>query len=127
MVSSPLIAVIDDEDAFLDLMDAILHDEGYRVVVGKVPDYALTLIRERHPALVILDLSFRMSEMQGMEILRAMRDDESLAGTPVIVCSAAHDLLKQRRDEFDVLGARTLDKPFVLTNLLALVAEMLPP
>jgi len=126
MSNQPLIAVIDDEDSFLDLMEAVLQEEGYRVVLGKVPDDALTLIRQTHPALVVLDLNFHMSGMQGIAILKGMRDDTALTAIPVIVCSAAIDKLEQHRDEFDALSAHTLEKPFDLTDLLTLVAELLP-
>jgi len=126
MSNQPLIAVIDDEDSFLELMEAVFEEEGYRVVVGKVPDDALTLIRQTHPDLVVLDLNFRMSAMQGMAILRAMRDDTALVAIPVIVCSAATDKLEQHKDVFAALSAHTLKKPFDLTDLLTLVAELLP-
>jgi len=126
MSNQPLIAVIDDEDSFLDLMEAVLQEEGYRVVVGKVPDDALTLIREAHPALVVLDLNFRMSGMQGIAILKGMRGDTALTDIPVIVCSAAIDQLEQHQDEFAALSAHPLDKPFNLTDLLTLVADLLP-
>jgi len=124
--NQPLIAVIDDEDSFLELMEAVLEEEGYRVVVGNVPDDALTLIQQTHPALVVLDLNFRMSGMQGITILKAMRDDTALTDIPVIVCSAATDKLEQHQDEFDALSAHTLKKPFDLTDLLTLVAQLLP-
>jgi len=126
MSNQPLIAVIDDEDSFLELMEAVFEEEGYRVVVGKVPDDALTLIRQTHPDLVVLDLNFRMSAMQGMAILRAMRDDTALVDIPVIVCSGATDKLEQHQDEFNALSAHPLDKPFNLTDLLTLVADLLP-
>ena len=126
MSDQPLIAVIDDEESFLELMAAVLEEEGYRVVVGKVPEDSLTLIRQTHPALVVLDLNFRMSATQGMAILRAMRDDIALANIPVIVCSAATDQLTQHQDVFAALSAQPLDKPFDLTDLLTLVADLLP-
>jgi len=122
----PLIAVIDDEDSFLDLMEAVLEEERYRVIVGKVPDDALTLIRESHPQLVVLDLNFRMSGMQGIAILKAIRGDAALVDIPVIVCSAATDKLEQHHDTFATLCAHTLKKPFDLTDLLTLVGELLP-
>lgn len=127
MSGPPLIAVIDDEDAFLELMRAVLEEEGYRVVVGKAPDDGLALIRETHPALVILDLHFRLSATRGMTILEGMRADAALATIPVLVCSAATDHLDRHRDAFAALAARTLNKPFDLTDLLTLVAAMLAP
>jgi len=125
MANPPLIAVIDDEDSFLELMKDVLEEEGYRVVIGKVPDDAFTLIRESRPQLVVLDLNFRMSAMQGMAILTAMRDDTALVDIPVIVCSAAIDHLKQHGEEFVTLSAHPLNKPFDLTDLVTLVAELL--
>jgi len=122
----PLIAVIDDEDPFLELMQTVLEEEGYRVVLGKVPDNALALIREAHPALVILDLNFRLSATQGMAILNGMRDDPALADIAVIVCSAATDQLQHYHDRFVALSAQTLRKPFDLSDLLVRVAAMLP-
>ena len=63
---------------------------------------ALATLRDRPCSLVLLDLM--MPGMSGFDVLRAMRDDPSLADVPVVVCSAAERATAW--PEAEALGAR---------------------
>ncbi len=84
------VMMIDDEPMLTEVIGAYLEDAGYRRLVA-VNDAttALRELRQRDPALVLLDLV--MPGMSGFEILQAMRRDERLRYTPVIVLTAASD------------------------------------
>ena len=80
---------------------------------------ALEAIQELRPALVLTDVM--MPHLDGFGLLRAIRDDSALAGTPVILLSA------RAGDESRVLGLQAdaddyLVKPFTARELLARVA-----
>jgi CheY-like chemotaxis protein len=122
----PLIAVIDDDDPFLDLMAEALGGEGYRAVVGRVEEEAMALIRANDPDLVIIDVVMSHPD-SGMRVLRALRDDPGYAHLPAIVCSAANAYLACHEGEIRALGALPLAKPFDIDDLLASVRSLIGP
>src|SRR5690349_22649413 len=67
-MAKPLIAVVNDETAFLELMHDLLADEGYETLIEKERGNAPQVIREKQPALVILDIRMDKPEA-GMQIL----------------------------------------------------------
>ncbi len=122
--SGPLIAVVDDDDAFVDLMREVLTDEGYRVLIGTVEEGAAAMVKRARPALAILDL--RMHAVgSGITILRSLRDDPSTVAIPVLVCSADLIFLRDHADDLRALNCQTLPKPFDLDTLLDTIRAML--
>ncbi|MCE2908876.1 MAG: EAL domain-containing protein [Burkholderiaceae bacterium] len=84
------VMMIDDEPMLTEVIGTYLEDAGYRNVVGiNDATVALEQVRAQNPALVLLDLV--MPGVSGFEILQAMRQDERLRYTPVIVLTAASD------------------------------------
>ncbi|HKV07703.1 MAG TPA: sigma-54 dependent transcriptional regulator, partial [Thermoanaerobaculia bacterium] len=61
-----------DEAAIRDSLHMILEYEGYRVDEASNGSQALTKVAERAPDAVILDI--KMPEMDGMELLKALRE-----------------------------------------------------
>jgi PAS domain S-box-containing protein len=80
------ILVIDDDQAIRESFADYLEDRDFMVVTGKNGRIGLDLIRNEHPALVLVDL--RMPEMDGLEVLR--RGREIAPDTPKIVISGAN-------------------------------------
>ncbi|HEX6904595.1 MAG TPA: sigma-54 dependent transcriptional regulator [Thermoanaerobaculia bacterium] len=66
------VLVVDDESAIRDSLHMILEYEGYRVEEAASGSQALTRIADRPPDAVILDI--KMPEMDGLELLKALRD-----------------------------------------------------
>ena len=62
------ILVVDDEPAILDLVTTILERQGYAVVEAHDGDEALSILRERVPDLVLLDVM--MPGQDGFEVLK---------------------------------------------------------
>lgn len=118
-----LIAVIDD-DPFLDLLRDLFEGEGYQVTVGKVMDGALDLLRAMPPDLMVLDLTIGAERAAGLALLRTLRADPQFVHLPVIVASAAIDLLTTHAAEFARLDAITLAKPFDLYHLVDLAGNL---
>jgi DNA-binding response OmpR family regulator len=124
MCRSYLIAVIDDDDPFLDLMHEILSEDGYRVVLGRSGDDALSLIQANNPDLVILDVLLSLCQ-SGVDVLRALREEPHFAHLPLIVCSADVSFLYAHETELRDMGAKILHKPFDIEALSALVQSLL--
>jgi len=114
----PLVLVVDDLPANVQLLGQMLSHEGYEVMPATSGDQALARARARVPDLVLLDLL--MPDMDGVEVCRQLRADPQLADVPVIFLTAAteRDLLVRA---FETGAVDYLTKPFVAEELLARV------
>jgi two-component system, sensor histidine kinase and response regulator len=112
-----LVLVADDEPAVLEVLTEVVQDLGHDVLRAHDGREALALAREQHPSLVVTD--HMMPRLSGLELCRALRNEDSLRGIPVILLSAALPpeakeasayLAKPfELDEFESLVKRTLD------------------
>jgi DNA-binding response OmpR family regulator len=82
----PVLLIADDDEDILMLVQLRLSRSGYEVVVARDGEEALQLAREKQPDLVVLD--WMMPKASGLEVLRAMRADESVASIPVVLLTA---------------------------------------
>jgi DNA-binding response OmpR family regulator len=82
----PLVLVAEDDEDILDLVVFDLESEGYEVVTARDGQAAVALAFERHPDLVLLDVA--MPGLDGYEVTRRLRADESTRGTPVVLLTA---------------------------------------
>jgi two-component system, OmpR family, alkaline phosphatase synthesis response regulator PhoP len=106
------ILVIDDDSDIRDAVTEVLTFEGHEVFSAAEGEQGLVQCRLVRPDLILLDLM--MPGMNGWDFLKALRRDEAMAGTPVVVVSALG-----RVPELPVSGF--LPKPFGLDALVALV------
>jgi EAL domain-containing protein (putative c-di-GMP-specific phosphodiesterase class I)/PleD family two-component response regulator len=82
------VMMVDDEPLMTDLVQTYLEEEGYtNFVVVNDPLKALEVLRREEPSLLLLDLM--MPGMSGFEVLEALRADQDLRYTPVIVLTAS--------------------------------------
>lgn len=120
--AKPVVVVAEDDEDILRLVTTRLGRDGYEVVPTRDGAAALAAVRERQPALVLLDVS--MPALDGMEVLARIRGDESLADTRVVLLTAMaqeHDV----RRAFEAGADGYVRKPFSLAELSAQVAELL--
>ena len=80
------ILYIEDERSTFDLISQALKPLGYRVVRATSGRQGLAMIKKEKPALLLLDLM--MPDLNGWDVYRAVKTDETLANIPVIVISA---------------------------------------
>lgn len=121
MSSTPLIAVINDDPAFLEFIAVFLEEEANcRTVVWDDGVDSLPKLREHKPALVILDVRLG-DQAVGHQILHSMRNEADLAGTPVIICTADTNFIRENRGVVELLEAEVMEKPFDLEELEARV------
>lgn len=111
----------DDEDILL-LVATRLQRDGFEVVTARNGSDAIALIRERRPAVAVLDIG--MPPPDGLEVVRTVREDGTLAGTRLL-------LLTAKAQESDVrkgieAGADAyVTKPFSPAELSARVGQLL--
>jgi CheY-like chemotaxis protein len=116
-----IIMVIDDEPDLLAMVRDVLHWSGYEVLVADHPERALATNRERHPALILIDMM--LPGMSGMELAQQFRHGGGYADTPIIGMSASR-LMCQMAAESGIFTA-VISKPFDLPALLSLVQQHL--
>jgi CheY-like chemotaxis protein len=79
------ILLVDDNPLMQQLMERFLGDLGYTVAVAGRADEALALAHSSVPALVLLDM--HLPDLDGPEVLKALRGLPGCATTPAIAMS----------------------------------------
>jgi CheY-like chemotaxis protein len=118
--NSPLIAVVDDDRAVVQLVTAFLEAQDYRTVSCFQAAEAIALIQSAHPDLVLLDIQMEQWDA-GLQVLTALRQNAATHSLRVIVCSANLPLLRQQEQHIRSLGAQILEKPYTFDTLLTKV------
>lgn len=113
--------MVNDDTAFLDLMNQLLTDEGYDCFIHVVGSTAYEKVKEAAPDLVVLDI--RMGDPEaGWHVLDMMRLDPETRDIPVIVCSADALQLREKNERLRQQNAQSIEKPFDLEELLTMVS-----
>jgi CheY-like chemotaxis protein len=92
------ILVVDDCPDAREIFALMVQQTGHAVDVAECGKRALDYLARYQPQLVFLDL--HMPEVDGIQVLRAMRGDERLQHVPVVVISGASrsEIEKARRE-----------------------------
>lgn len=120
------ILIADDEPNIVVSLEFLMKREGHDVSIARDGRQALELIRSLQPDLVLLDVM--MPFMSGFDVLQAVRGDDAIAATPILLLSAKGrdtDIAKGL-----ALGADAyMTKPFSTRELAERVRQMLggPP
>lgn len=118
------IAVVDDEPVFLDLLHALLSEEGYEPHLFPDGLDAYPRIHALAPRAIILDVRME-SPTAGWRLLARAWDDPVLRHTPVIVCVSDLPSLRERAADLEARGCAVLAKPFDVHALLDLLARLI--
>jgi CheY-like chemotaxis protein len=121
------VTVVNDNEDFLDLIREILEDDRYEVTTidGDRPD-AIDLIRQSRPDLLMLDLRVGTDGMHGWHVAQEVRKDPTLAGMPILICSADPIAMQDVEEELDAAHrTATIMKPFGIDDLTARIDQLL--
>src|SRR5437764_6729773 len=80
------VLVVDDEEDIRELCRVNLEFEGFEVVDASGGAEALELVARSRPDVVFLDLM--MPGMDGWEVLRRLKEDDTTADIPVVLLTA---------------------------------------
>lgn len=112
------ILIVDDERDIRELISDILLDEGYTTRLAGNSDDAMAQIAAEQPALLILDIWLKDSNMDGIDILKAVKRD--YPDVPVVIISGHGNVeiavaaIKQGAYDF-------IEKPFNIDQLLVVI------
>lgn len=121
------VAVVDDDLAIRELLEAILTAEGYAVTSIRPGPDLLADLRAARPATVILD--WRLGDDEG-SAYDAVRADPGLAGVPILICTGDLDGMRQQAPRLATEPrVAIIEKPFQLDALLGVLDRMVvtPP
>jgi CheY-like chemotaxis protein len=114
------ILVVDDEPDVLFTVRIALEVGGYEVIEAENGQQALERTWD-YPDAIVLDL--RLPDMDGSDVLQAIKAEPALAMIPVLCLSAHSD--SSTRQRMLALGASAyVSKPFDVTQLRATVASI---
>jgi DNA-binding response OmpR family regulator len=80
-----IITIIEDDDFLRSLAVSKLEKEGFTVETAADGEAGLALVQKKVPALLILDLM--LPAMSGVDVLKKIKADASLAGMKIIIFS----------------------------------------
>jgi len=119
----PVVLLVDDDGATLALMATSLKGLAGRTLLAKNGEEALEIVQaEPSVALVITDVG--MPVMDGLELLRRIRECERLAHLPVILCSG-NDNPATMQKAWEYRCTRYLIKPILAEVLVDEVTAVL--
>lgn len=105
----PKILIVDDAPANLELLAEILRKRGYEPRPVLNGDLALMSSQADPPDLILLDI--RMPEMDGFEVCRRLKADETLKKIPVIFITALTETAEKVK-AFSMGAVDYITKPF---------------
>jgi len=114
------VLVVDDEFGIAELFEAILTDEGYRVLTAINGREGLKVLGQARADLVFLD--YMMPFMNGAAMLTELAADPALRRIPVVVMSA----MPEARVAEQCSGyASFMRKPFKIAQVVAITKQLL--
>jgi len=110
--------IVDDTPANLQVLEQILHREGYEVMSFPSGEMALRALKKGKPDLILLDIM--MPGISGYDVCRALKADSESASIPVMFLSAMSETEDKIR-AFKEGGVDYITKPFHAEEVIARV------
>jgi two-component system nitrogen regulation response regulator NtrX len=112
------ILIVDDERDIRELISDILKDEGYSTRLAANSDDCMSELKSEAPALMILDIWLKDSDMDGIDILKTVKRNNP--EIPIVIISGHGNIeiavaaIKQGAYDF-------IEKPFNIDQLLVVI------
>lgn len=116
----PRILVVDDDPTLCRLYEQFLKEEGYETITAANGADALSVLVEKQPDLVVLDVM--MPVLDGVSVAKLMRENPATEGIPILLVSAS-PFLPQWAKKANVQSQ--LSKPFDLDRFLLEVRRLM--
>lgn len=117
-MKAPCILLVEDNELGRDMLRRRLDRAGYDVVTAADGEQALEIMRERQPALVLMDMSLPV--MDGWTACRSARADHRMRQIPIIALTA-HAMADDRQSALaagcDDFATKPVDFPQLLEKI----------
>jgi len=116
------VLVVDDNRTYLEAISSLLSESGLEVSTAMDGVEAMDIIGQQKPDVVVLDIV--MPGMNGYEVCREVKKDESTKHIRIVVCSTkdqVFDIEWAKRNQADAY----VTKPFKPQELLATIKQQL--
>ena len=120
------VLVIDDEDVIGAVLRYAFLEQGHETLVADGGRTGIDAARVQHPDAIVLDLM--MPEVNGHDVLEALREDDATEDVPILVLTAVTQ--SRERERCLAEGAdRVMTKPFDPREVATVVDGMMdqPP
>jgi UDP-3-O-[3-hydroxymyristoyl] N-acetylglucosamine deacetylase len=114
------VLIIDDEKSIVDSLGSILKEEGFSVFSAMDGKEGLALFEHVRPKVVLLDVW--MPEMDGLDVLRHMREADSDA---VIIVISGHGTISTAVEAVKMGATDFLEKPLSIDKVLEVISRSL--
>ncbi len=116
------ILIVDDDIDSLDLLDLLLQRTGYETMTAPNGETGLVSARQERPDLILLDIV--LPDMDGYQVLEALRSSKETRDTPVILITGIFQ--KGEKTKAHRAGADAfLERPFSPQELFRSIREIL--
>ena len=114
------IIIVDDEQSYRQLLTLVFEDDGNSIRTAMNGRQALALIDEEAPDVIISDV--KMPDMDGIELLRAVREIQPDLG---VILMTAFASVETAREAFKLGADDFITKPFDVEELKLIVRKAL--
>jgi len=122
MIKDPkTILVVDDDKAITTLLEALLSQHGYTVLVAHDGLDGMVQVKKNIPDLIILDIM--MPEINGYDVCSNLKFDEKFKHIPIIVLTSREQELDSRIGQ--LMGIDYIQKPIDTPILLGKIQTAL--
>jgi two-component system cell cycle response regulator DivK len=80
------VLIVEDNDLNMKLFNDLLVAHGYGTLQTKDGVEALTLIRQHHPDLILMDI--QLPEVSGLEVMQWIKKDDEIRMIPIIAVTS---------------------------------------
>jgi PAS domain S-box-containing protein len=127
---SSLALIVEDDPLFSHYLDDLLQGEGFATILARTADDAVTLAKELHPHIILLDFSLPQKEggqlKDGGQVVQMLLKDPNTRNIPVTIITGQDlDQVKKELSQFELESSpQLLAKPVTPEVLLEKISVL---
>jgi two-component system OmpR family response regulator len=124
---SPKVLIVEDDPGTADIYARILRFDNYDVRTALDAETAWRLAVDERPAFDAMIVDLRMPAVDGVSLLRQIRESSTLQATPVAIVTGDYFVSSETSAELKRLGGEIRFKPLWAEDLIDLTRRLLEP